>query len=187
MIAQFLQQVHPLPEEVLAEYLTHWTPHHAPRKTLLTSAGQIEKYLYFVQEGFQKSYYLHDGKAHVMAFTYPPSFSGIPESFLTQTPSHYFLETLTDSHFLRINYEKHQEMLTKHRPIETLFRKATEWVLIGMIHRHYEWMALDMESRFRAFAKRSPHLLNQLPHKDIASYLRIDATNFSKLIASVRI
>lgn len=74
-----------------------------------------------------------------------------------------------------------------YHAIETLFRKATEHVLAGMIQRHFELMALDMESHFKAFAQRSPHLLNQLPQKDIASYLRIDATNFSKLLASVRI
>jgi len=174
-------------DEVLREYTSRWEEYHAPRKTVITSAGQTERYLYFVNEGVQKSYYLNEGKEHVIAFTYPPSFSGIPDSFLIQKPSKYYLETITESSFLRLSYERHQKLMESLRPIETLFRKATEQILIGVLERHYELMAYTIEERFRAFMKRSPHLLNMVPHKDLASYLRIDPTNFSKLLSSVRL
>jgi hypothetical protein len=74
-----------------------------------------------------------------------------------------------------------------HREIETLFRKATEFFLVGLLERYYELMALSMEGRFKAFVKRSPHLLGTIAQKDLASYLRIDSTNFSKLMNSIRI
>jgi CRP-like cAMP-binding protein len=153
----------------------------------MTAAGETERYMYFVLKGIQKSYYLNEGKQHAIAFTYTPSFSGIPESFLTQTPSKYYLETLTESKFLRISFDKHQALMKEHREIETLFRKATELLLIGLAERHYELMALDIETRFKTFAKRSPHLINMISQKDIASYLRIDPTNLSKLLNTIKI
>mgnify|MGYP000663398798 CR=1 FL=1 len=61
-----------------------------------------------------------------MFFAYAPSFSGIVESFLTQTPSKYYLEAITDSTFLRIPYAKHTQLIKAHRELETLFRKITE-------------------------------------------------------------
>lgn len=143
--------------------------------------------MYFVLEGIQKAYSMHGDKLHLIAFTYPPSFSGIPESFLTQTPSRYFWETISDSTFLRISFEKHNELMEKFRPIETLFRKATEYVLMGLVQRQHELMAFDMRTRFETFIKRSPHLLNSIPQKDLASYLRIDSSNFSKLLNSVKV
>ena len=45
----------------------------------------------------------------------------------------------------------------------------------------------ETESRFKKYTKRSPHLLNMIPQKDIASYLRIDPTNFSKLINTIKL
>ena len=153
----------------------------------MTAPGDVERYWYYVEAGIQKSYYQEAGRQHIIAFTYPPSFSGIPESFFKQEPSNCFLETITDSKFLRISFEKHNELLKKHRPIETLFRIATESFLVGLLERYYELMALDMESRFKSFTSRSPHLLGKIPQKDLASYLRIDPTNFSKLMNSVRI
>lgn len=183
----FLNQISPLPAHVLEEYLSYWKPFSYRRRTILTAEGQTERFMYFVEEGIQRSYYLREDKEHVIAFTYPPSFSGIPQSFFSQTPSKYFLECITDSCLQRITYEDHQQMMLKHRDIETLFRKGTELLLIGTMDRHYELMSLDMEERFRAFAKRSPHLLNMVPHKHLASYLRIDPTNFSKLLGKITI
>lgn len=76
--------------------------------------------------------------------------------------------------------------MQEYREIETLFRKATEYWLIGMIHRYFELMAYDIEQRFKSFASRSPHLFGLVSHKDLASYLRIDQTNFSKLFNKIK-
>lgn len=183
----FLSAIHPTNEQILEAYIAHWKPYSLPKKTIMTAPGETERFIYFVQEGIQKSYYLDGSKQHIIAFAYAPSFSGIPESFFTQTPSRYFLETITDCTFLRLSYEKHQELMAQYREIETLFRKATEYFLTGVIQRQHELMAFDMEKRFRVFVKRSPHLLQMVSQKDLASYLRMDSTNFSKLMNSIRI
>ncbi len=122
-----------------------------------------------------------------MFFSYSPSICCAIESFHTQSPSKYNFETLTDCDFLRIPYSIHIEIIAKHHELNILFRKFTELLLIGMMERHHELMAFDSKTRFKNFISRSPHLLNMLSQKDIASYLRIDATNFSKLINTVKI
>ncbi len=183
----FLSDIHRVSEDILEEYISHWESFSSPKKTILTRPSQTESFIYFVQEGIQKSYYLNEDKEHVMFFAYNPSFSGVMESFLNQTPSKYYLETITDSIFLRLPFSKHQQLLAEHRELETLFRKVTEQFLLGVIERHHQLMAFNMETRFRKFVQRSPHLLQMVSQKDIASYLRIDATNFSKLINTIMI
>lgn len=181
----FLLAIHDVPEPILDQYIDQWQAHAVPGNTVMTAPGETETYLYYVRQGIQKSYYLKDDKEHIVAFTYHPSFSGIPESFLTQSPSNYFLETITDSHFLRISYRKHQEYMAEYREIETLFRKLTEQLLIGVVQRYYELMGLNMEERFQTFMARSGHLLHKVPQKDLAAYLNMDPTNFSKLLNQV--
>ncbi len=187
LMKEFLSRIHKVENEIIEEYLSFWKEYSVAKNTIVTWEGSTERYMYFVLSGIQKSYYPKGNKEHIIAFTYPPSFSGIPESFLTQTPSRYFLKTITESKFLRISFKKHQELMLKHRSIETLFRKATELLLIDTLNRYYELMAFDIETRFRNFTKRSPHLLQMVSQKDLASYLRIDQTNFSKLMGKVKI
>lgn len=183
----FFSQIHPVEADILEEYISHWKPHTVPKQTIMTFQGDTERYMYYVLEGIQKSYHSIGNKEHIVAFTYPPSLTGIPESFLTQTPSAYFLATIAESRFLRISFEKHQALMAKHRPIETMFRKATEMLLVDILNRYSGLMADDIETRFLKFTQRSPHLLQMVTQKDIASYLRIDPTNFSKLLGKLKI
>ncbi len=183
----FLNQIYPLDERVMNKLLSAYNERDFRRKEILTREGQIEKYMYFVLEGIQRSYYIKEDKEHVIAFTYPPSFSGIPESFIMQMPSKYYLECITDSKMLRLSHTSLEQLMEEEREIERLFRKATELVLVGFIHRHYELMAYSIEERFKAFAERSPHLFGMVPHKHLASYLGMDATNFSKLMGKVKL
>jgi len=186
-IKAYLNHIHPVDGDILEEYLAEWKSYTLPKRYVMTVPGDTERYMYFVLDGIQKSYYLNDGKQHIIAFTYAPSFTGIPESFLNQTPSNYYLETITDSAFVRLPYGTHQRCMRDHRSLETLFRRAAEKFLTGMLERHHELMAYDIEQRFKSFTRRSPHLLNMVAQKDIASYLRIDASNFSRLLGKHRI
>lgn len=178
----FLSQIFKVDDDILDEYASNWLEYSIPKKTIFSEPEKIEPYLYFVKTGVQKAYFLNEGKEHILFFSYAPSFSGAMDSFLTQTPSRFYVETITDSQLLRLPKRKHEQLIQKYRPLETLFRKATENILIGMIERHNELMAYNVETRFKKFMGRSSHLINSIPQKDIAAYLRIDQTNFSKLM-----
>lgn len=148
--------------------------------------GQIQRELYFVKSGVQMSYFDANYKTHVIAFTYFPNLCAIPESFSFQTPSKYFLTCLTESELDYITFEELQNLFDQSQELERLFRRMTEFLLAGIINRHIELHALTIEERYKTFCQRSPHLLQLVPHKYIASYLGIDATNFSKLFNKVK-
>ncbi len=186
-IKEYLDKIYEVDEEILLKYFSYWKEENYPAKTILTATGETQKDMYFILEGVQKSYQITKSKEHIVEFTYFPSFSGIPDSFLTQTPSKYYLETISKTRLLKLSFEKHQELMKEFREIETLFRKLTELILFSIIDRHYEQISLDMKSRFISNLNKRPELLNLVSQKDLASYLSIDPTNLSKLINSVKI
>lgn len=152
----------------------------------ITVVGQTQRVLYFVKSGVQMSFFDAYNKKHVVAFTYPPNLCAIPESFSFQTPSKYALTCLTDSELEYITFEELQKLFDQSQQLERLFRRMTEAVLAGMINRHIELHRMTIEERYKTFCQRSPHLLQLVPHKYIASYLSINPTNFSKLFNSVK-
>jgi len=182
-----LQAVHPLSEEVYEAFLPLWKPFEARRKELLSLAGEQEKYLYFTTEGVQRVYALHGDKDVTIVFTYAPSFGGVLDSILLQTPSAYYYETLTPSHFLRIPVAQLHEVLKRYPEVETLMRKGLAFTLSGLMERLAELQCMSSEEKFRALLRRSPHILQLVPHKYLAGYIGIDTTNFSKLMNRVRI
>lgn len=152
----------------------------------ITFAGETQRKLYFVKSGVQMSFFDADDRRYVMAFTYPPNLCAIPESFSFQTPSNYFLTCLTNSELEYITFDELQKLFDQSQQIERLFRRMTEAVLAGMINRHIELHSMTIEERYKVFCQRSPHLLQLVPHKYIASYLGIDPTNFSKLFNTIK-
>ncbi|MEL7529809.1 MAG: Crp/Fnr family transcriptional regulator [Bacteroidota bacterium] len=162
------------------EFLQAWEEVSLGRRQFLTQPGEVERYLYVVLEGVQRGYCLQGEREITVAFTYAPSYSGIPESFLSQQPSAYFLETLTDSRFLRISRESLSKLCDKHHMVERWGRLIAEGVLIGLASRQREIMAFSAGEKFKAFMSRSRHLLQQIPHKYIASYLAMQPETFSR-------
>ena len=178
---------HPLSNEVWNAFADGWQPFSAKRKTVITAAGDTEKYLYFVAEGVQRAFYLTEEKEATLVFSYPYSFSGVLDSFLLQKPSKYCLETLTQSHFLRTTYAHINALMQQHHQFETFIRKALSVTIAGVLERQIELQCFSAEEKFRTLLKRSPHVLQLIPHKYLASYLGLDATTFSKLLGSVRL
>ncbi|MCC6413107.1 MAG: Crp/Fnr family transcriptional regulator [Saprospiraceae bacterium] len=184
----FCNKLHPLPEASWLAFAEIWQPLKLPRKAMMTQAGEVERHLYFVLEGTQRAYYVTEaGKEQTVVFTYPFSFSGVADAFLLQAPALYFLETLTASVFLRCRHDRLVEVMERHREVERMVARATALALNGALERQIELSSYTSEEKFRTLLKRSPHLLQHIPHKYLANYLGMDPTNFSKLLASVRI
>jgi CRP-like cAMP-binding protein len=188
ILGKFILQAYPLKSLELERLLEGWQPFECKRKTILTAAGETERYLYFVLEGVQRGFYIGEGRQEAtIVFTYAPSFSGLADSFLTQTPSKYFMETLTASRFLRKSYKEIDALMSEYPEIQRMVLRLTSFILKGLLERQIELQCFSAEEKFRALLTRSPHLLQIIPHKYLASYLGIDATTFSKLIGSVRL
>jgi len=183
-----VRQILPLEGEAWDDFAGIWSPFEAKRKVILTAEGDVEKYVYFVLEGVQRAYAVSDdGRESTLVFTYPYSFSGVADSFLLQQPSRYFFETLTPSAFLRASFRQLDEVMLRHHAVERMLRLAISHTLAGVLVRQIELQSFTAEQRFRALLKRSPHILNLVPHKYLASYLGMDATNFSKFLGNIRL
>jgi len=158
------------------------------RKVNLTTYGQIEQYTYFVISGIQRIYYLsEDGKEATIIFTYEGDFGGVLDSYLLQSPSKFYYETLSKSVLLRCRKEDFDKVQSEHINIKKIIEKALYLGFSGTMTRLVELQSLSSEEKFRNLLKRSPHILHMIPHKYLANYIGIDPTNFSKLLNNVKL
>lgn len=177
-----------LPESVWEQFSSLWQPFTARRKEVITATGEVERYLYFVVEGVQRVFYLDDrNREATLILTYAPSFGGVLDSFLLQKPSRYYYETLTPSHFIRASYEAVSSLMREQPSVTAFVQRGVTSSLSGLLERMVELQSFSSEEKFRTLLKRSPHILKLIPHKYLANYLGMDATNFSKLMNSVKI
>ncbi|MBX2956597.1 MAG: Crp/Fnr family transcriptional regulator [Cyclobacteriaceae bacterium] len=187
-LKQAFDHLGPLTPAASADLYSIWSEHRVKRKEIITAAGDVEKYLYFVTDGVQRIVYQDDqNRESTLVFSYAPSFGGVIDSFFLQKPSVYYFESLTPSAFLRAPFEAVNQCAQKHHCVSEALRLGVIQAFSGLLERMAELQCFTSEEKFKQLLKRSPHILTLVPHKYLANYLGIDATNFSKLINSVRI
>ncbi len=188
ILKKAFESFNPLTPEGQEDFISIWTEYCVKRKEIITSAGEVEKFLYFVTDGVQRIVYQDDqNRESTLVFSYPPSFGGSISSFFLQKPSLYFYESLTPSRFLRASFESIDACMQRHYCVSEAIRLGITQSFSGLLERMVELQCFTSEEKFRQLLKRSPHILTLVPHKYLANYLGIDPTNFSKLINSVRI
>lgn len=187
-LKQLVFGINPLSETDWEDLSKLWKPFSAKRKEVITTMGEKEKYLYFVVEGVQRVYYFDEqNREATLVFTYNPSFGGVLDSLLLQNESKYFYETLTPSVFLRAPFSELQILMQTRPAVEVLIRQGITHTISGLLTRLVELQCYSAEERFLQLLHRSPHILQLVPHKYLANYLGIDATNFSKFINKIKI
>jgi CRP-like cAMP-binding protein len=183
---EFIRSIHNISESDYALFMQRFKPIEFKKGEHITVPGQIARRIYLVKSGVQMYHFDTRGKNNILGFSYSPHFCTVLESFLYQKPAKYYLTCVVDSEMQYLAFEDLQKLFDTSQAIERFFRKLLESVSVGLIDRQIELRSMTIEERFKAFCQRSPHLLQLVPHKHIASYLAIDPTNFSKLFNKVK-
>ncbi|MDI9858399.1 Crp/Fnr family transcriptional regulator [Flectobacillus roseus] len=177
-----------LNSEELDQFYALFKPISYTRKSVLTEAGSTEKYLYFVLEGVQRIVFQDDiGHEATFLFTYQGNFGGVLDSMLTGRKTKYTYETLTKSTLLRANIKEVRDLGKIYPAINQLLFEGLLFAFSGLLERLVEIQCYSADEKFRILLIRSPHILQLVPHKYLANYIGIDATNFSKLLNSVKL
>lgn len=149
---------------------------------LITEAGNVERYFYFVLEGVQAIYILNEkGEKVVLGFSYSGSPSGAFDSFIKKQPSDTFLEALKPSKMLAISFKDYQSLFEKHQGFYQWGHEFFQQILFGRLSREVELLTLSAEQRYKAFMQRCPNELKVIPQKYLASYLNMKPETFSRL------
>lgn len=171
-----------LNEQEENQFKSLWSEKIFNQYDLITEAGSIERYFYFVLEGVQAIYILNEkGEKVVLGFSYSGSPSGAFDSFIKKQASDTFLEALKPSKMLAISYEEYQSLFEKHQEFYMWGHEFFQNILFGRLHREVELLTLSAEQRYKTFMQRCPDELKVIPQKYLASYLNMKPETFSRL------
>lgn len=157
---------------------------HYKAKTVLHHAGQVCKESYFVNSGLLRSFNINDNIVeHVLSFACEGWWISDMYSLLSQKPGNLFIEVLEDSEVVVLSKENQDQLYLEIPKLERFFRILIENSLVANQERLMDNLSLTAEERFDKFCKRYPTLLQQVPQKQIASYIGVTPEFFSKMKA----
>lgn len=169
-----------------ADFFEAWQEISFRKGEYLTEAGKVEDAFYVVLDGVQCIYILTpEGDKKVIGFSYSGSFSGVYDSFLKDTRSHYFLEALTQSRLIKIDKNQYDSFFEKYPEFNYWGRIVHQELLIGRVNREIELITCSAKERFDQFMDRCPEELKTIPQKYLASYLNMTPETFSRMRATI--
>lgn len=102
-------------------------------------------------------------------------------SFISQTPSTDFLETLEDTEVLFIKYDDLMTLFNQYHAWESVGRKISDINYIVSNDRLRSMMNDDAITRYKRFLHSYQNILPRIPQNIIASYLGITPQSLSRL------
>lgn len=152
------------------------------KKNELLKPDTLCKYLYFVIEGCIRSYHIDSkGVEHIFQIRMDNSWIGDLESFISHTPSKYYIETLEDTTLLRISEERFEKLMKDVPALERYFRILFQKAYINTLNRLNANMWEPAINRYRAMLKEHPEMFQRVPLIYIASYLGITPESLSRI------
>jgi len=152
------------------------------RKKDLLEPDETCKYIYFIIKGCVRSYYVDSkGIEHIYQIRLDNNWISDLESFFSQRPSKYYIETLEDSELLRISYERLEQLYDEVPRIERYFRILFQKAYINALERLNATMWESAVDRYNNMLKEHGDIFQRVPLVYIASYLGITPESLSRI------
>ena len=163
-------------------FLSKTETHQYKAKTILLNAGEICKNSYFVNSGVLRSFNINDNIVeHVMSFACQGWWISDMYSLISQKPGNLFIEVIEDAEVVLLSKENQEQLHHDIPKLERFFRILTENALVANQQRIMDNLSLSAEERFEKFSKKYPSLIQQVPQKQIASFIGVTPEFFSKM------
>ncbi len=153
------------------------------KRTKLLEVGEVENYISFIDKGVVRFFIPKEDKEKetTFGFCFSDEFVSAYDSFLTQSPSLYELETLTDVEMWSMSYEDLQEVYRKTSIGNALGRLSSERLYLIKSKREQSLLNETAEERYLKLFDERPKLIKEIPLKYIASYIGVTAQALSRI------
>ncbi len=178
----------PSPKKYTAEDFINWEQYQllfkeitVPAKTTLLREGEVSKKAYYIKKGCLRIWFNNNGKDVTFQFFFEEQGVSSMESFRTQQPSLFSIESIEPCTLWVISKKNFDLMVTSIPRYNDFLRD----VLYKRLE-HYAKLFLSRikdtpQKRYEDLLQNNPEIIQRVPQHYIASYLGITPVSLSRI------
>ncbi len=182
---EFLKQYGPLPENCKDELVARLRTKTVKKNDQLLTPGNVGDQLFFVNSGCLRLFYLANGVDITVWFSFENTSAIELSSFLSGTPSAYYLEAIEDSEVLTLPKQELTQLYQRFPEMEKIMRCFWEDVILHLLKRFTALQKDTAEKRYLDLMNE-PVYLQRIPQKYLASYIGVTPTSLSRIRRNIR-
>lgn len=151
------------------------------RNEYLKVSGSVDRNLYYVQEGSLRLFMIREFEEHTIRFAYTGNFFAALDSFITGRPSELYIQAIKRSQVKVLSRARFMEVVQRSPEHSALWTQVLELTIVQQLEREQDILTSSPTERYERVMQRSPQLFQEIPHKYIASYLRMTPETLSRI------
>lgn len=169
-------------ENKIDQILNCFTLKTVKKNTILLSAGDISKELYFVDSGSVRSFYItKQGHEKTRFVAFENSIITSLSSFISQEQSFEYVEALENSELYTISHKDFYQLISDIPQFGNFYRKYLEMAYLYQNKKIENLVTLSAKQRYDNLIAEKPIYIQRLSNKILASYLDITQETLSRL------
>jgi CRP-like cAMP-binding protein len=181
----FLSQISHLSHEAQDAIKGKLTTQYFSKNQILVNELSECKYLYFIEKGLARIYYLKDGKEITDWFGFENTIVGPVMRNHVQKPGPHQVELLEDSIVTSIHFDDLQILFDQFHEIERIGRIIALQAVLALQQRLDSIQFETAQQRYQNLLKTNPSILQRVSLGHIASFLGITQVTLSRIRAKV--
>jgi CRP/FNR family transcriptional regulator, anaerobic regulatory protein len=180
-IKQAIFSFHALIESEWESFSSRLLVKECQKGEYLIREGQVENYIYFLNQGSTRNYFLQDGKDFTVDFQFKGEFVTAYYSLITREPSTIYIELLENAQTVAIPFNFLRECYDSSHNVEKIGRLMAEYQYVKRLRKEMALLSETAEQRYAALLDKNPALISQVSVKHLSSYLGVQPESLSRI------
>lgn len=180
-LKKFIRRFVKLSDTELEDIASKFKRKEIKKNNYIFRQGDTCKDFVFVDKGCLRLYYVKDGIEISVWFAFQPSSAIEVYSFVSESPSDYFLQAIEDSEVLYLPKADLKKLYQYQPKMQEMMRNFWEAVLLDLISRFTALEKDSAEKRYLDLLNKQPDYLEAIPQKYLASFIGVTPTSLSRI------
>lgn len=151
------------------------------RNSFLVTKGTVSTQVFFITAGSCRVYINDGDEEKTIRFGYSNSFIVALDSYISNKPTFFHMQAIKQCRVKTVSKPVLEKLLQQDLRHTLLWQQILQALIYQQLEREVDILTTAPRERYNRVFARSPHLFQEIPHKYIASYLRMTPETLSRL------